>query len=98
MTWQRLMTYAHQNTELKPIPGIDDPFVAPIGVAKARPGQNDQADTLERPPVMSSATTGFLRDMSEIFRTTPPMEIPAQPETLSALQDAEPPSDQSGSN
>jgi penicillin-binding protein 1A len=96
MTWQRLMTYAHQNTELKPIPGIDDPFVAPIGVARAKP-KDDQSDTLERPPVMTSATTGFLREMSEIFRTTPPMEVPAQAETLSALQDQDAPA-QTGSN
>lgn len=97
MTWQRLMTYAHQNTELKPIPGIEDPFVAPIGVAKAKP-KTDTQDTLERPPVMSSATTQFLREMSEIFHDTKPMEVPAQPETLSALQpEAETPG-QSDSN
>jgi penicillin-binding protein 1A len=98
MTWQRLMTYAHQNTELKPIPGIDDPFVAPIGVAKAKRETDDQADTLERPPVMSSATTEFLREMSEIFHDTKPMEVPARPETLSALQPDEDTPAQSGSN
>ena len=27
MTWQRLMDYAHQNIDLKPIPGIENPFV-----------------------------------------------------------------------
>ncbi|MBO6719141.1 MAG: penicillin-binding protein 1A [Rhizobiaceae bacterium] len=96
MTWQRLMTYAHQNTELKPIPGIDDPFVAPIGVARAKP-RDDDVDALERPPVMSSATTEFLREMSEVFRTTPPMDVPAQPETLSALQEPAP-TGPSGSN
>jgi penicillin-binding protein 1A len=96
MTWQRLMTYAHQNTELKPIPGIEDPFVAPIGVAREKKRDN-QVDTLERPPVMSSATTEFLKEMSEIFRTTPPMEVPAEAETLSALQQREEP-DRTGSN
>jgi penicillin-binding protein 1A len=98
MTWQRLMSYAHQNTELKPIPGIDAPFVAPIGVAKAKPKQDEEADALERPPVMSSATTEFLKQMSEIFRSTKPMEVPAQPETLSALQPDEDTPGQSDSN
>jgi penicillin-binding protein 1A len=98
MTWQRLMSYAHQNTELKPIPGIDAPFVAPIGVAKAKPKQDEEADALERPPVMSSATTEFLKQMSEIFRSTTPMEVPAQPETLSALQPDEDTPGQSDSN
>ncbi|MEX0955425.1 MAG: PBP1A family penicillin-binding protein [Rhizobiaceae bacterium] len=98
MTWQRLMTYAHQNTELKPIPGIDNPFVAPIGVAAAKRKTDDQADTLERPPVMSSATTEFLREMSEIFHDTKPMEVPVRPETLSALQPDEDTPGQSGSN
>ena len=93
MTWQRLMSYAHQNTELKAIPGIDDPFVAPIGVARAKPKNADQSDALERPPVMSSATTDFLNEMAEIFHRTPPMEVPAEPETLSALTPA--PDDQS---
>jgi penicillin-binding protein 1A len=85
MTWQRLMSYAHQNTELKPIPGIDDPFVAPIGVARAKARQTEESQTLERPPVMSSATTDFLEEMAEIFQRTPPMEVPTEPETLSAL-------------
>ena len=35
MTWQRLMTYAHQNVELKPIPGIENPFVDEKLVAEA---------------------------------------------------------------
>ena len=85
MTWQRLMSYAHQNTELKPIPGIDDPFVAPIGVARAKARQAEESQALERPPVMSSATTDFLEEMAEIFQRTPPMEVPTEPETLSAL-------------
>ncbi|MBO6538935.1 MAG: PBP1A family penicillin-binding protein [Rhizobiaceae bacterium] len=85
MTWQRLMSYAHQNTELKPIPGIDDPFVAPIGVARAKARQTEESQALERPPVMSSATTDFLEEMAEIFQRTPPMEVPTEPETLSAL-------------
>ena len=35
MTWQRLMDYAHQNIDLKPIPGIENPFVDAEVAAKA---------------------------------------------------------------
>ena len=98
MTWQRLMSYAHQNTELKPIPGIDNPFVAPIGVARAKPQNPDPSQTLDRPPVMSSATTDFLKEMAEIFHRTPPMEVPATAETLSALSPAPDEQNQPSSN
>ena len=36
MVWQRLMAYAHQNIDLKPIPGIENPFVSADVAAKAR--------------------------------------------------------------
>ena len=35
MTWQRLMEYAHKNIDLKPIPGIENPFVDEETAAKA---------------------------------------------------------------
>src|SRR5690606_8103315 len=36
MVWQRVMTYAHQNVELKPIPGIENPLPDPEALASAR--------------------------------------------------------------
>ena len=90
MVWQRVMTYAHQNVELKPIPGIDNPFVdAEIAEAAAeaeakRKAEAEQAEA-ERPPVMSGATTPLLRSMAELFRSAPAIEKVAEPETLSAL-------------
>ena len=44
MVWHRLMTYAHENVDLKPIPGIDNPFVDAQVVAKAR-GKAEEAET-----------------------------------------------------
>ncbi len=93
MTWQRMMEYAHQNVELRPIPGIDNPFLEPDVVAKAKavaakaaagaaPGE--PAD--ERPPILSAATTRLLKGMAETFRTAPPMPpASGRPETMSAL-------------
>jgi len=89
MTWQRLMAYAHQNVELKPIPGIDNAPVDKMVVAKAEK-KDEHAEPnpaeLERPPVLSSATTRLLRAMSETFRAAQPLEPPARPETLSKLE------------
>jgi penicillin-binding protein 1A len=90
MVWQRLMAYAHQNIDLKPIPGIENPFVDPKVIAKAKKEAGEAADqasapAILRPPVLSSTTTRILRQMSETFRTAPVIEAPAEPETLSAI-------------
>ena len=83
MVWQRLMTVAHQHVELKPIPGIADPLLAQNKVvASAEPGQGASAP-VERPPMLSSATTGLLREMSDLFQSTPALS--ARPAKLSAL-------------
>ena len=90
MVWQRLMVYAHQNIDLKPIPGIKNPFVDPAQIAKAEEAAKagtDQAaaDSADRPPVLSSTTTRTLREIADFFHNAPAIEPPAEPETLSAL-------------
>ena len=87
MVWQRLMAYAHQNIELKPIPGIENPLPDPAVMAAALREARAKAEAdAERPPALSSATTRVLREMSELFRSTPPMEAPPLPDTLSSLE------------
>jgi penicillin-binding protein 1A len=91
MVWQRLMVYAHQNIDLKPIPGLDHPFVDPEVAAKAEEAaKKEAADATaqaeaERPPVLSGRTTQALRDMTKVFQAAPAINAPAPPETLSAL-------------
>ena len=91
MVWQRLMVYAHQNIDLKPIPGIDKPFVDEEVAAKAEEAQKKSdaqaaADAAaERPAVLSSRTTQTLRDMTRLFQSAPTLAAPTSPETLSAL-------------
>ncbi len=91
MVWQRFMAYAHQNIDLKPIPGIKDPFVDAKVAAKAAETEKKNAEEaaaaaeIERPPVLSSTTTKALRQMSNFFRAAPVLEAPAEPKTLSAL-------------
>ena len=86
MIWQRFMTYAHQNIELKPIPGIDNPLPDKAALAAAAKAARDQqAQQAERPQALSTATTRILKELTDVFRKTPPMEAPAKPETLSSL-------------
>ncbi|MDG4876392.1 penicillin-binding protein 1A [Mesorhizobium sp. WSM4935] len=91
MVWQRLMVYAHQNIDLKPIPGLDHPWVDPEVAAKAEEAAKKEADAAaaqaeaERPPVLSGRTSQTLRDMTKAFQAAPVLSAPALPETLSAL-------------
>lgn len=88
MTWKRLMTYANENVELKPIPGIDNPFLDPEAVAKARAAEakSEAADiNIERPPTLSAATAKVLKGLTRKFETAPPIKLPASHEKLSAL-------------
>jgi penicillin-binding protein 1A len=90
MTWQRLMTYAHQNLELKPIPGVEKPFLeekegeAEVAVAEEG-GEADGAEAIERPPVMSARTAALLRAMTDLFRAAPRLTAAGDTETLSSL-------------
>jgi len=90
MTWQRLMEYAHKNIDLKPIPGIENPFVdqetaAKVAEAVKAEAEKNAQEALDRPAVLSPATTRLLKQMSERFRAAPPIDPPAEPKTLSAL-------------
>ncbi|MBX3581284.1 MAG: PBP1A family penicillin-binding protein [Rhizobiaceae bacterium] len=88
MVWHRLMSYAHENVDLKPIPGLEKPFVDEQVVAKAeKKKKNEESDysDIERRPVLSGATTRTLRTIAEIFHNQAAIEAPAEPETLSAL-------------
>ncbi len=91
MVWQRLMVYAHQNIDLKPIPGLEKPFVDEAIAAKAEEAEKKKADqaaadaAAERPPVLSSRTTQTLREMTKVFQAAPVLGAPPAPETLSAL-------------
>ena len=82
MVWQRLMTYAHQNIDLKPIPGVE-PTKPQTPVAAAPEGAVPVDDT--RPRLLSAATTRLLREMSGRFRDAPPLPAAPEPDTLSSL-------------
>ena len=94
MIWKRLMSYAHENVDLKPIAGIDNPFVDAQVIAEAaetekKQKKKEQEETnfsdIERRPVLSGTTTRALRGIADIFKNSPIIDAPAEPETLSAL-------------
>ncbi|PYE88379.1 transglycosylase domain-containing protein [Phyllobacterium leguminum] len=90
MTWQRMMNYAHQNIDLKPIPGIKDPFPAPAQIAKAKDAKDEavpESQSLIGPPrILSSATTKALQELNQRFRSAPLLTAPAGRTRLSALE------------
>jgi penicillin-binding protein 1A len=84
MTWERLMAYAEQNIELKPIFGIDDSLLAPKEVESAA-GKSEEAPRNERPRLLSSATTKVLKAIAKMFEEAPVIDTPIGPEALSSL-------------
>ena len=91
MVWQRLMAYAHQNIDLKPIPGIDKPFLEPQAIAKVDESAKEKVEqdlagaAAERPPVLSSQTTQALHEMTRLFHSAPTLKVPPGQETMSSL-------------
>jgi penicillin-binding protein 1A len=86
MVWQRFMAYAHQNLDLKPIPGIENPL-PPDGQAVASADVQGAEDIgLRRPAqAMPLATRNLLNRMTELFRAAPALKPAPGSEALSAL-------------
>lgn len=88
MTWQRFMNYAHQNIDLKAIPGIDPAMPKQDKVAAAKPATADDAEALkaaERPRVLSNATVTSLREIGQALKEAPELKLPVVPAKVSAL-------------
>ena len=91
MTWNRLMTYLHQNVVFKPIPGLEGPVADAEAIAKAREAEQKAAEgqqpvaQVERPPTLSLETSQLLRTLADTLQKARPLEAPVTPETLSAL-------------
>ncbi len=83
MTFKRLMDYAHQGMELRPIPGIQNPL--PSG-SRPEPaaGTANVASATENMPVfvrprsLSTEATRIIRDMSKRFKDAPALSLSVQ--------------------
>jgi penicillin-binding protein 1A len=75
LTWQKFMTYAHQNIDLLPIPFIDNPFpVAPAQpVAEAAGGDQAPLPQAPRPKLLSKAAQQMLIELERKLREAKPV-------------------------
>lgn len=90
MTWQRLMAYAHQNVEIKAIPGLANPFIEKP--TDAKPDQNPQVskdesatDLRVRPAILNQAMRKALDRLADQFRNAPPLKPTADGLSVSAI-------------
>ena len=86
MTWQRLMAYAHQNLEIKPIPGLENPLVDKPAVAetdKTKEEKGEAADTRVRPALLNQNTLKALERLLEKFRSAP--QLGAEDQKVSSI-------------
>ncbi len=80
MTWQKFMTYAHQNIELRAIPFVDP---LPGGeqqqrlVAQPAPAEDGQQPAV-RPKVLSVQAERALRELETIFKAAKPIRLNQQ--------------------
>ena len=78
MTWQKVMAFAHQGIELKPIPGVNDKPAAPTGPQIAQLGET-RSQALAA-PISSMPRRSFevLTSMGAAFRAVEPA-APSKP-------------------
>jgi penicillin-binding protein 1A len=65
MTFQRFMEFAHQNIDLKPIPGLEKKLIAKDGGAEPAPAPP------KRPSALTPRTTDVLKSLNRLFSEAP---------------------------
>ncbi|MGI9351969.1 MAG: transglycosylase domain-containing protein [Rhizobiaceae bacterium] len=75
MTWNKFMTYAHQNIELRPIPYIENPLPILTEGPTTESASSENADEIppSRPKLLSKDSEKFLRGLNKIFRDAKPL-------------------------
>ncbi len=90
MTWQRLMAYAHQNVDIKPIPGLLEPFIEkpadkPEETKVAVDPKSEPENARVRAAVLNQNTKRTLDRLLEQFRSAPPLLPSDGGEKVSAI-------------
>lgn len=87
MAWQRMMNYAHQNIELKPIPGITPAFPVPAKSTEPKVAATDKPEEAmsAAPRVLSPVATKTLKELSDALRNAPPVPALAVRNKVSVL-------------
>ncbi|MEM7463567.1 MAG: PBP1A family penicillin-binding protein [Pseudomonadota bacterium] len=75
MTWQKFMTYAHQNIDLRPIPYVENPLPGGDVVVSGAQGGGEQEDLapIVRPKVLSAESQKMLRQLERKLREAKPV-------------------------
>lgn len=86
MTFKKLMDYAHQGIEIRPIPGVETPMperekTKPVATAAAD-GETDPLPELVRPRSLSAEATRQLREIGRLLKEAEPLK--AEPEKMAA--------------
>ncbi len=82
MTFKKLMDYAHQGIDLKPIIGVDAPMPekeAKPEVASATDADVNALPPMVRPRSLSGQSTRLIRDLGQRLRSAPRLSLPAGP-------------------
>ncbi|WP_244564319.1 PBP1A family penicillin-binding protein [Rhizobium sp. RU36D] len=85
MTFKKLMDYAHQGIEIRPIPGVETPMPErekTKPVVTAADGETDPLPDLVRPRSLSAEATRQLRDIGRMLKEAEPLK--AEPEKMAA--------------
>jgi penicillin-binding protein 1A len=85
MTFKRLMDYAHQDIELRALPGVENPFPESRTGARVAAAQTDAngnaLPSLKRSRTLNRESTRILRALAEAFESAEPL---SEPERLAA--------------
>jgi len=77
MTWQKFMTFAHQNIEIRPIPLVEPPAEnkkKSVVASQKKSGKNKTAE-VNRPKVLSAKSQAALRALEKAFKAAPPIKL-----------------------
>ncbi len=92
MTFKKLMDYAHQGIDLRPIPGFENPGKEVTGekVAKAAPKDGEEAlPAPVRPRSLSAGSTRLIRDIARMLKEAKPPARPIQKLASAELRGSE---------
>jgi penicillin-binding protein 1A len=87
MTFKRLMDYAHQGIELRPIPGIENPLPDGTKATEVAATTTDEANPLPalvRPRSLSTDVTKLLKDVARQLNEAKPLKADGRVAALEA--------------
>jgi penicillin-binding protein 1A len=92
MTYKRLMDYAHQGMELRPIPGIQNPLPTgarpqPSAQVAAASANTPAMPALTRPRSLSAETTRVIRSIAKKMKEAAPLTVTTQKVADASLRD-----------